>query len=918
MLLGPYNLRMSGNTGQTARADSGSTIVQIQGDGNTVIAGTPYLELTRRTGLSRRIGNDPDTGRPNEIEVIGPFARSIDLIGRETELSDLRDWLHNGEPVSVRVLTGGAGLGKTRLALELVEEMAADGWRAGFLTREGLARFREQTNLAAWDWSTRVLAVVDYASASARDLNAWLKELADHPVWSQDDAGRNRPLRLLLLERHATHGDGWWAEAFGRGNDAVTVEKMLDPLRPVALHPLDDPSHRRAILTRTLARLGSDLTLPEDADFDRRLAELTWGGVPLLLMMAAVTAARTDFGHVLALGTDTLALNIAETELSRIRKVVAGHGVTEGLGPLIDHVVAVATLRQGLTREAARLVLEEEAVKLGYALPAGPAALRDVIATALPDGGGVAPVEPDMIGEAVLLSVWEGKTDALPAIVRAHEAEPVATMETVIRTCQDYAIHGHRQPMDWLKRIFDARTDLSTLIELSAAMPRHTVELREIAVEIAHAVAELIEPLVHETREENHLALLAVSLNHMSNRLSDVERRGDALAVAEEAVKIYRDLEVARPDAFLPSLAGTLNNLSACLSKVGRREDALATAEEATTVYRDLAAAYPETFRPGLAMSLNNLSICLSKMLRHEDALSGNEEALTIYRGLAATRSDTFLPDLAKSLSNLSNRLLAVERQQDALATAEEAVKIYRGLVATRPDAFLPDLAESLNNLSACLWKVGRSEEALATVKEAVMIYRDLAATRSDSFLPYLATSLSNQSVCLSEVGHLEEALAAVEEAVTVYRFLAETRPDAFLPYLAASLNNLFTYLSKAGRHEDALATAREAVIVRHGLATVSPHIFLPDLAKSLSNLSRLLLKDGRREGVLPTVEEAVKLLKQTFLGRPAGFAQEMEWMIHDYRKRYEEVGQEPDAALLALVEEAFQCLACEEGEANG
>ena len=67
-------------------------------------------------------------------------------------------------------------------------------------------------------------------------------------------------------------------------------------------------------------------------------------------MMAAVTAARAGFGHVLALGADTLALNIAETELSRVRKVVTGHGVDAGLGPLIDHVVAVATLRQGLTK----------------------------------------------------------------------------------------------------------------------------------------------------------------------------------------------------------------------------------------------------------------------------------------------------------------------------------------------------------------------------------------------------------------------------------------------------------------------------------------------------------------------------------------------------------------------------------------
>jgi hypothetical protein len=385
----------------------GNVIVQIRGDGNSILADLPHLRLAEHRGLACRINTTPDTNKPCETNVLRASTRSIPRVGREREMADLRAWLNRGTPISVQVMTGGAGHGKTRLALELIVEMTPRGWRAGFLTRGELRRFREQHNLSEWGWNTPVLAVVDYASASAGDLHAWLKELAANAIWEDDEAGRNRPLRLLLLERHARR-EGWWAVAFGRGNDAAELAPMLDPAAPYLIEPIERPDQRRQILATTLARLGSTVTPPaagDAPDFDRRLAELTWGGVPLLLMMAAATAAREGFGHVLAMGFDTLAFNIAETELARIRKVVMGAGVPWTLAPLVDHLVAVATLWQGILSQAAVDVIKHECAALGYDVPGGPATLHDALADALSDdAGGIAAVEPDLIGEALLLS----------------------------------------------------------------------------------------------------------------------------------------------------------------------------------------------------------------------------------------------------------------------------------------------------------------------------------------------------------------------------------------------------------------------------------------------------------------------------------------------------------------------------------
>ena len=252
-------------------------------------------------------------------------------------------------------------------------------------------------------------------------------------------------------------------------------------------------------MEKTLASLGSTVTLPppgEDADFDRRLAELTWAGVPLLLMLAAATAAREGLGNVVATGPLDLVLRVARSELTRILKVVEGHGVPASLAPLVKHVAAVVTLRQGMTSEATREMIEREGDGLGYNLPNGPSALRDVLALALPDdAGGIAPIEPDMVGEAMMLDVWqEDNGHSLPAIVRAHAADSHAVAKTVIRTCQDFVIHGQRHPLNWLEKIRANSVDLHALMHLSSAMPEYTLELREIAAELDKAILAQSSP----------------------------------------------------------------------------------------------------------------------------------------------------------------------------------------------------------------------------------------------------------------------------------------------------------------------------------------------------------------------------------------------------------------------------------------
>jgi tetratricopeptide (TPR) repeat protein len=87
-----------------------------------------------------------------------------------------------------------------------------------------------------------------------------------------------------------------------------------------------------------------------------------------------------------------------------------------------------------------------------------------------------------------------------------------------------------------------------------------------------------------------------MGLNNLANSLSALGRREDALAAAEEATQIYRDLAAARPDAFRPNLALSLANLANRLFDLGRRQDALAAAKEAVSTLGPFFLAHPAAF----------------------------------------------------------------------------------------------------------------------------------------------------------------------------------------------------------------------------------------------------------------------------------------------------------------------------------
>jgi tetratricopeptide (TPR) repeat protein len=849
---------------------------------NVKVGPKPYLRLTqyeRRTKLAARDNT--------ETALLSAYrADVVPLVGRDGALADLRAWLDMASSVSVRVLVGAGGRGKTRLALELAREIAKDQWLAGFATAEELDRFRGQHAVEQWRWDKPALIILDYAASRADQLRAWVQELVDASL-------EERPkLRLLLLERQANRSIGWLAKVFGQGdNDASRAAiSLLDPKEPIELPALDDIEFRRQVFGTLLAHANGALDAPAkgaDPEFDRLLSDRKWAGDPLYLMMAGLAAAQAGVKSALTLSRANLALTIGRNELDRIGRIGTSRGVDEKHrfpGAFVRHMAAIATLLQGLTIAEAREIAASEMDALRWAADLN--ATVDALTDALPASdtkGSVAPILPDIVGEAAILA-WFGANSALETggvdaagrIVKISRASVGEASATLMRIAQDFAEAGHAEPIQWLDALAGApETDLGALIEIASALPDSTIVLRQLGADLFQRIAHILRGSAKARRgagsDEQLQYRLAYALDNLGVRLSALGRLNEAVVAAREAADISRRLAAARPDAFLPELARSLSNLGGLLAQLGRREEAVAAAQEGADISRRLAAASPDAFLPDLARSLSSLGNVLSELAgRREDALAATQEATDIRRRLTAERPDASLPDLALSLNNLGSFLSGLGRREEGLAAAQEAVDIYRRLAAAQPDAFLPDLARSLNSLGNRLSESGRHEEAVAAGQEAVDIRRRLAAAQPDAFLPDLASSLNRLGNRLSDhLGRHEEAHAAAQQAVDIYRRLAASRPDAFLPDLAQSLNDLGAFSGQLGRREEGIAAAREAVDIYRRLAAARPDDFRRGLAQSLHNLGIFLSGLGHNEAALPPALEAVDIRRRIAAASP-------------------------------------------------
>ncbi len=673
---------------------------------------------------------------------------------QRAEMRQLREWAmtvpsdsrtgRNGRnaDISVAVVTGAGGSGKTRMAAQLCDELSSIGWYAGFL--HSTTEVTDEELSALTEVTTELLVVVDYAEEARRGLVARVVGKL---------CARHSPTRIVLTARGA---DAWWEEFREEAEqDRIPLSNTLSLSIRGKQQVERDPWFFGRMYRRAVQQFSDKLNkaVPTDVEVPDYLGDTALD----VVLRAWLAVCGDNDGDQEAMPTrEELYDKVLSIEFDRWHKEQNLGGISR------DHLrraaATLSLLAPSQDEDAVDDVLnrlpewsQEHLLRSRFAELLVQSLLRD-------DGAEAVSLRPDPVAEHLILEVFGKNPELLERVLPQDPAkvlgldDPDVEDSVVTRNLEwvkqsrnacvtltrassldrEVALRLARRalrerPFLWKEALDVALTQggplvpaLEAFIESGATLPLGEIDH---AIPVGHPV--LAEAALAVTRRlaasaERSPEQQARWANNLSIRLSDVGDRVGALVAAREAVELYRGLAEASPAAYTPDLAGSLSNLATILSEVGERNEALEAAREAVRLRRALVEASPQAYTPDLAMSLTNLAISLSEVGERNEALEAAREAVELYRGLAVASPQAYTPDLARSLSNLANRLSAVGERNEALEAAREAVELYRGLAEASPQAYTPNLATSLNNLADILAADGRSEEAQAVFVEGI------------------------------------------------------------------------------------------------------------------------------------------------------------------------------------------------------
>jgi tetratricopeptide (TPR) repeat protein len=121
------------------------------------------------------------------------------------------------------------------------------------------------------------------------------------------------------------------------------------------------------------------------------------------------------------------------------------------------------------------------------------------------------------------------------------------------------------------------------------------------------------------------------------------------------------------------------------------------------------------------------------------------------------------------------------------------------------------------------------------------------------------------------------------------------------------SLNNLAIVLSDVGKSGEALDKAQEAARIYQRLAQTRPDAFLPDLAVSFGARGSILQKMGRHFEAAESFAQGIRSLAPLFQRTPTAFSRLIATLCAEYLRAVQLASLQPDAALLAPVQETLQ-----------
>jgi tetratricopeptide (TPR) repeat protein len=795
----------------------------------------PRLEVAEDVALSHDALVDPyrPIGRFRPSSLLRPEYGVVGFRGRTNELQGLDRWRSEADELTVALVSGPGGSGKTRLGSELCERLRDEGWVTGLLRRrlsdDHLARLSMM--------SSPMLVVIDDAESRSAETAGLLVRIAE--------ADRSAPTCVLLLAREV--GD-WWERLRLRLRECEAASVAVAETTQLSLTGLEMVGDDRRSAFLEAVRAFAGYVENDDADMAASDAlEVLDLSDPLfdnalLLHMTALSALLAE-GPLLSGPTlrDDLIATMLDREADYWLRTAGDAGLS------IDHVVqqramAVATLTSARS--------EREASELLKAVPDLMSAteqerrrivrwLRDLYPRdgdtqdEGPDPDGVAspqswfsPLAPDILGEAlisrVLPDVLDEAIDA-PTVVDNLLAHTAGAHAVEVLTALNRAARDHPNAKQALHRCLQARF---TSLWLPAI---------EVAQETGDPIASLLSDVLIDAPmpQEARKIVQEIPKRTMTLRGFAFVAASQACDGAWEALRAARDADLTKPPPveLIVEIANTLRDYSRRLVQVGQVELAREPIEEAVKMWRILRSdpgQHPRAGQLELAESLTAFARQLSRHSEHRQALTEIDEALELCSELIEDYPDSCWPSLAEALIVRSDIFSALNRSEEALEDIREAVDILEGLNSDYPGDFLPELADALRILARRLLDLDGDIDlasAGAAGMKSLEISAQLAKVNLVLYKPMYAMTLRLLSSLFAATEEYEHSLLLAERELDVWRELDSLEPQKLVHEVAGALTNVAQLLHHFKRDDEAQEMADEAVKILRGLIKHHPHL---------------------------------------------------------------------------------------------
>ncbi|WP_369373625.1 AAA family ATPase [Streptomyces sp. cg36] len=607
-------------------------------------------------------------------------AEAVTFHGRDEELRHLLDWCRGGrEALSVQVLTGPGGQGKTRLARQLAATLREDEWIAAQL-RPDLADSAQGPD---HDWSlldttSPLLLVVDYAETLPHRIRHLVERLRH----------TRRRTRLLLVARSVGE---WKSETLGAGAD---TREILSGAPVTELAPLlartAGADTRAAAFTdavRDFARLLGRVPGLADADWPHLASGVRPpGSLDAAHYDSALSLQMSALGALLQRGPEPVGTAPGEP----VEALVLGHEARYWEGTAASPVFRLGDLRPVTLRRAVAA-----AALCGAESPAQALAVTRGV-PGLPDG------------RALDVAEW------LHALYPPSPGRYWGSLQP--DRLAEYHVAAHVTGADdqTLPPLWASASDpqrVRAITFLARAADAHDRAGRGgAASDVLRSLARTVSG-APPTADVLRAAISAVPYPTRSRPLALVDQY-----LHERVLLACRERAAAEPGAHEVDLTVALNDLSLRYQQRGRSEHAMKALEGAIGIGRRSARRRPERADKALTMPLYNLSRILGDLDRQAESLAALEESIANERRLVAAAAVRDASYLALVLYWFSYRLRR-PRPVEAAAAAQESVDLYRELARANP-AYDASLARALSNLHIQLDDLGRTEESMAALTE--------------------------------------------------------------------------------------------------------------------------------------------------------------------------------------------------------